>query len=62
MGTESGTPANANSGDQRVRVDKEYSWVWKDREIVVFTAKSAYKILRDDSLGWRGISMWGSGD
>jgi len=38
-------------GDQRVRVDKEDSWVWKDRETIVFTVKSAYKILRDDSQG-----------
>jgi len=36
-------------GDQRVRVVKEDSWMWKDRETTVFTVKSAYKILKDDS-------------
>jgi len=37
--------------NQRVRVDKEDSWVLKDKETTVFTVKSAYKILRDDSKG-----------
>ena len=36
-------------GEQRVRVDKEDSWFWKDKETIVFTVKSTYKIFKEDA-------------
>jgi len=36
-------------GEHRVRVDKDDFWVWEDREAIVFTVKSAYKILNEDT-------------
>jgi len=38
-------------GDQRVKLEKEDSWVWKDKWSAVFAVKSAYKILNDDVHG-----------
>jgi len=38
-------------GEQRVRIDKEDSWVWKDRETTLFMVKSAYKILKEYAQG-----------
>jgi len=35
-------------GDQRVKLDKENSWAWKDKELVVFTVKSTNKVLKED--------------
>ena len=32
-------------------MDKKDLWVWKDKESVVFTVKSAYKILKEDFQG-----------
>jgi len=32
-------------------MDKEDSWVWKDKELVVFMVKSAYKILKEEVQG-----------
>jgi len=34
-------------GDQRIKLDKEDSWAWKDKETVVFTVKSVYKVLKE---------------
>jgi len=38
-------------GEQMVKMDKEDSWFWKDKESVVFTVKSAYKIIKEDVQG-----------
>ena len=38
-------------GYQRVKLDKEDSWVWKDKGSAMFTVRSVYKVLNDDVLG-----------
>jgi len=41
MGTDSGTLVDASIGG---KLDKENSWVWKDKGSAVFTVKSTYKV------------------
>ena len=51
MGTETGTTTNASDGGQRILMDKDDSWVWKGKEIAVFTVKSTYNILKQGVQG-----------
>ena len=48
-------------GEKSVNMDNEDTWVWKDGETMVFTIKSAYKILKEDVQGEKGelyVSFW----
>ena len=51
MGTESRTTLIQMLGEQRVRMDKEDSWVWKDKESTVLTVKSVYNFLKQGVQG-----------
>jgi len=51
MGTESRTTLMQMLGEQRVRIDKEDSWVWKDKESTVLTVKSVYHFLKQGVQG-----------
>jgi len=57
MGAELGTTIDVNFGEQRVMLEKEDSWAWKDKGTTMFTVNPRAKSLKKTFRGLRESSM-----